>query len=126
MTTHHHNGQHHHGEHKRYHRALNILAKWRSLLAGWQLGTRPAGDPECDAVRDHREATLVLRAEVTALTSLLVGKGIVTVDELFDAVADAADDQCTRLQTSFPGVTATEHGLVIDHRALAWMKGWRP
>ena len=38
---------------KRTMRALNVLAKWRTLLAGWQLGTRPKGDPECDAVSDH-------------------------------------------------------------------------
>lgn len=34
---------------------LNVVCKWRSLFAGWQLGTRPKGDPESDAVRDHRE-----------------------------------------------------------------------
>jgi hypothetical protein len=40
--------------------ALERLAKWRTLFAGWQLGTRPKGEPESDAVRDHREATLML------------------------------------------------------------------
>jgi len=42
--------------------ALNVLAKWRAHFSGWQLGTRPKGDPEGDAVRDHREATILLRA----------------------------------------------------------------
>jgi hypothetical protein len=51
--------------------ALNRVAKWRGLFAGWQLGTRPKGDPECDAVRDHREITILLRVEASALTRLL-------------------------------------------------------
>jgi hypothetical protein len=59
-------------------RALNILTKWRTIFAGWQLGTRPKGDPECDAVRDHRELSMILRAEVTAFTGLLREKGVFT------------------------------------------------
>ena len=59
-------------------RAMNRLAKWRSVFAGWQLGTRQIGDPESDAVRDHREVTLLLRAEQSALVLLLIEKGIFT------------------------------------------------
>jgi hypothetical protein len=60
---------------------LNRLAKWRTVFAGWQLGTRAKGDPESDAVRDHREATILQRAELTALTSLLIKKQIITAAE---------------------------------------------
>lgn len=56
----------------RYERAVLRLTRWRTLFAGWQLGTRPKGDPECDAVADHRELSVLLRAEVTALTGLLL------------------------------------------------------
>ena len=42
-------------------RMFNRLCKWRTVLTGWQLGTRAKGDPEGDAVRDHREVTLLLR-----------------------------------------------------------------
>jgi hypothetical protein len=38
---------------RRTNAALNVLAKWRGLFAGWQLGTRPKGDPESDAVRSN-------------------------------------------------------------------------
>mgnify|MGYP001587156880 CR=1 FL=1 len=41
---------------------INRLTKWRTLFTGWQLGTRAKGDPEGDAVRDHREVTILLRA----------------------------------------------------------------
>lgn len=50
---------------------LNKLCKWRTILAGWQLGTRPKEDPEAQAVRDQRELLLLLRCEVTALIDIL-------------------------------------------------------
>src|SRR5205809_59165 len=52
---------------RKWYAALNRLTKWRSVFAGWQLGTRPLGDPECDAVRDHREVTILMRAELTTI-----------------------------------------------------------
>jgi len=109
-----------------YPRNLERLCKWRVLLTGWQLGTRPKGDPECDAVRDHREATLILRAEVTALTHMLRRAGIVTVREMQEAVEAEADALSMALETRFPGVRATDSGLELDERAAETMKGWRP
>ncbi len=107
-------------------RALNILTKWRTLFTGWQLGTRPKGDPEGDAVRDHREATILLRAEVTALTGLLRDKGVFTDDDLLVAFEREANLLSKDYERRFPGVTAHEDGLTIDKRALPWMKGWKP
>lgn len=106
--------------------AFNRLAKWRAHFAGWQLGTRPKGDPESDAVRDHREATLLLRAEVTALSGLLLEKGVCTPDELDAAFAREADELNAMLERRWPGVTATQDGLTYDKRVLPWMKGWKP
>jgi hypothetical protein len=31
---------------------LNRLCKWRAILAGRHLGTRPDTDPQCQAMRD--------------------------------------------------------------------------
>lgn len=107
-------------------RALNRLAKWRALFAGWQLGTRPKGDPECDAVRDHREATLMLRCENNAIVRLLLDRGIVTVDEWTELIGEEADALSEQLSRRFPGVTATDDGLTYDKRVLPWMKGWKP
>jgi len=106
--------------------ALNRVAKWRMLLTGWQLGTRPKGDPEGDAVRDHREATLMLRVDVTALTHLLISKGLVTEEEYFDAVVLAAQDLDDVYSKRFPGVRTTDDGLVMDQRVAEWMENWRP
>lgn len=106
-------------------RALNILCKWRTLLTGWQLGTRPKGDPEGDAVRDHRELTILLRAEVSAFTRLLREKGLITDDEWLAALEHEARLLNRNYERRFPGVTASDTGLTFDKRALPWMKGWK-
>jgi len=108
------------------HEALNRLAKWRAIFTGWQLGTRPKGDPESDAVRDHREATLILRAEVTALVDLLLKRGVFTEQAWAAAVEREANSLAALLSERFPGVTATDTGLDIDPARAQWMRGWRP
>ena len=112
---------------EKYMGAMNRLAKWRGLFTGWQLGTRPKGDPESDAVRDHREATLIQRCEITALTGLLIKKGIITAEQYQAACIDEAGQLCEDMEKRFPGVRATDHGLTIDpSRVQGWMKDWRP
>jgi hypothetical protein len=113
-------------QHERTMRALNILTKWRVLFTGWQLGTRPKGDPEGDAVRDHREVTILLRAEVNALIGLLLEKGAFTEAEWLAKLEGEAQHLARAYEAKFPGVTATEDGLTFDKRALPWMKGWKP
>ncbi len=95
-------------------RALNKLAKWRAVLAGWQLGTRPIDDGETKAVRDHREATLLLRAEVTALTALLIDKGIFTADEFSAALETEATLLDDDFAHRFAGFTTTQDGVHIE------------
>ena len=96
-------------------RALNRLTKWRSFLAGWQLGTRPKGDPESDAVRDQREVLLILRAEANAATALLLDKGIITLEEWQRALELEAKALNRGLEERFPGVRATDDGLEISN-----------
>lgn len=108
-------------------RMTERLAKWRMVLAGWQLGTRADTDPECQAVRHHREATLFLRAEVTALTALLIERGVFTLadfEKQLDIEAAALDKA---FEQKFPGFKATDIGISIDvKQAAETMKGWRP
>lgn len=106
--------------------ALNKLAKWRTLFTGWQLGTRQKGDPEGDAVRDHREVTILLRAEQSAMVQLLMAKGVITHDEWLAALESEAEQLSADYASRFPGVEATPDGLAYDRRVLPWMKGWRP
>lgn len=108
-------------------RALERLAKWRMIFTGWQLGTRSKTDPEAQAVRDHREVTMFLRAEATALVGLLIKKGVFTEEEWGTALADEADELSRSYEKRFPGAKATDEGISIDTtKALEWMKDWRP
>lgn len=105
--------------------AMQRITKWRVHFAGWQLGTRVKGDPECDAVSNHREATIMLRVEVTAITGLLLRKGIITVEELDRAIGDEADELEAAFEKRWPGARATEEGLTYDKRAVDWLQHWR-
>jgi hypothetical protein len=101
---------------------IQILCKWRTLLTGWQLGTRPKGDPEGDAVRDTREALLILRAEVTAISALLIRKGIYTNEEFTVAVGDEAAHLDGVMSRRFPGVHAHINGLTFTAEGAETMR----
>lgn len=107
-------------------RAFNRVAKWRSVFAGWQLGTRIKGDPESDAVRDHREATILLRVETTAILGLLLKKGLIGREELGAAIIEEANELSKMYEQKFPGMKATDDGIQMDHRAAETMRYWRP
>ncbi len=107
-------------------KALNRICKWRSVFAGWQLGTRSLSDPECQAVRDHRELSIILRVEQTALATVLIKKGVITAEEFTIAIGDEADILNADYERRFPGITSTDEGIVYDKRAIDTMKGWLP
>jgi hypothetical protein len=108
-------------------RVLQKLCKWRGVFAGWQLGTRPNSDPECQAVRDHREVTMLLRVEVTALTSLLIEKGVFTEGEFSQQVGVEAQHLDKAYEEKFPGVSTSDVGVELKMpEAFETMKGWRP
>lgn len=107
--------------------ALNRLAKWRSVFAGWQLGTRTDSDPESQAVRDHRESTLLQRIELSAITRLLIEKGVFTLEEMQIQLLDETEAMEAMLEKRFPGFKATAAGMQMDvAKAAETMKGWRP
>jgi hypothetical protein len=93
--------------------ALNRLCKWRTVLAGWHLGTKAAHEPGVAAMRDLQDFRLVVRAEVTALTALLIDKGVFTVAEYQAALAREAVELEQEMQRSFPGYRATDDGISI-------------
>ena len=92
-------------------RVLNKLAKWRTFFASWQLGSRSDTDGECRAVKHHREATILLRAELSALTGLLIEKGLFTGQEWQDAVVAEAKRLDHDYEESFPGWRSTSAGM---------------
>lgn len=105
--------------------ALNRLCKWRSVFAGWQLGTRLETDPEAQAVRDHRDLSMLLRVEVSALTALLLDKGVFTHEELEGQLIDEAEMLNKMYEQRFPGAMATNAGMTFDQRFVETARGWR-
>lgn len=107
--------------------ALNKLGKWRGVFAGWQLGTRAKGDPECDAVRQHRELTILLRAEASALTMLLIEKGVFTHEDFARALLAEAQKLDADYEKLFPGISTDQNGVNYSlPLARETMRGWKP
>lgn len=94
--------------------ALEKLTKWRKFFAGWQLGTRPDSDGESKAVRNHREATILLRAEQTALTGLLISKNLITQAEFAAALEREAVQLDEDYAAAYPGWSSTPDGLSMN------------
>lgn len=112
---------------QRCHAALNRLTKWKSVFTGWQLGTRALGDPEADALRDHREVTILLRCEMTVASKLLIEKGVFTLEEWQKAMIEEAGLLEKDYEEKFPGFRATDIGLDVDvQKAHETTKRWKP
>lgn len=90
---------------------LNKLAKWRNVFASWQLGTRLSDDGEARAVKDHRELTILMRAELSALTGLLIKKGVITQAGFETALISEAGQLDKDYERKFPGFTTSLDGV---------------
>lgn len=105
---------------------LNRVCKWRTVFAGWQLGTRAKGDPEGDAVRDHREVSILLRLENSAVAGLLIKKGVFTAEEYTAQLHEEAEHLCKAYERRFPGIKATDDGITLQPEiARDTMRGWK-
>lgn len=95
--------------------ALQRLCKWRRVFAMWQLGrSAPFEHPTFKAVADHREVTLLMRAELSALSNLMVKNGAFTSEQFFGQMAVEAEHLCRAYEKKFPGIRADDTGLVMD------------
>lgn len=93
---------------------LNKLAKWRNVFASWQLGSRSNNDGECRAVKDHRELSIFLRAEMSALTGLLIKKGVITGPQFEAALMSEAGLLDHNYEDKFPGFSTNQDGVHMD------------
>lgn len=108
--------------------AINKLCKWRTVLAGRWLGTMSKDNAEAIAVRDIQDARLLLRVETSALTRILIDKGICTEEEFTRAVGREAVAYDAMYERYFPGFQSSDDGMVIYDSKLAaqTQKGWKP
>ena len=94
--------------------SINNLAKWRRVFMNWQLGSRQKGDHEADAVVDHRELSMIMRAELNGLVALLIQKGVFSALEFTAQLHVEAEELSASFSNRFPGYTAADDGLVVD------------
>lgn len=101
-----------------YREALEKLAKWRSVYAGWRLGTRLSNDGESKYTRDLHEQILILRADCSAL-AFLVRDALVATGMSEAAAHEKLQErmlqevtELDRLQSlKFPGMSSTPDGI---------------
>lgn len=96
-------------------RKLEKVGKWRSILAGRILGTRPDSDPATQGIRDLLDKAVTLRVEVTTITRLLLEKGVVTPDEWFAVMGEEADFIDKAYEAEWPGIHTTDYGVTIEN-----------
>lgn len=94
--------------------ALNRVCKWRRVFTGKMLGTAAESDPLIVGMNDIQEARIIMRVELTAITGLLLAKGVFAGDELNEAIGKEADLLNADYATRFPGFTATDDGIDMD------------
>jgi len=107
--------------------AIRRLMKWADMFVRRELGTRSPKDVQARALADQYQTILTLRMEVSTLTRLLVEAGVCTVNEFDEARDMEAELLNHRLETSFPGLKATDEGIVVTlPDATETIRGWLP
>jgi len=78
-------------------------------------------------VRDHRETTMLLRAEVTTLTRILLEANIIKKEELAQIMTEEMQYLDKAYEKKFPGFTTSLDGVHMDIQKCAeTTRGWRP
>ncbi len=98
---------------------LNKLCKWRRFFVSWQLGMGRGDDPEAKAIADHREATILHRVELSALTQLCISKNLFTIEEFNEQLIVEAEILDKSYQQRFPGFRSDANGLIMTWPAAA-------
>ena len=104
---------------------LNKLRKWSLVLAGWHLGSKSMIDgaghvmPGVRHMRDLMDRWLIMRVEISALTTLMIEKGVFTAEEFMTAANREAASLDSDLEDAFPGLRTTSEGVIIYNPDLA-------
>lgn len=94
-------------------KSMERLCKWRVILASWQCGMNNHDSPEFKAVEDHRELTLLMRAELNAIVRLLTDKGFFTIEEWQRQMLEESGHLNKAIEGKFPGLVASDNGVIV-------------
>lgn len=104
---------------------INRLGKWRTVLVGRLLGTRPDTDPQTIGYRRLVDQLHLRDLECAALIYLLIDKKVLTADDITAEMQRKAAELCLAYEREFPGFRATDDGMHIDvANANETTKGW--
>lgn len=92
-------------------RVSNKLAKWRNFFASWQLGTTSANDGRYRAIKNHYELSILMRADINAITGLLIKKGVFTQEEYTEAIIAESKRLDHDYEESYPGWSSDDDGM---------------
>jgi hypothetical protein len=99
--------------------ALQQLCKWRTVLAGWHMGSGFVDTPGVSAMRDLMDKWLIMRAENNAIMRLLLDKGIMTPADFQKQLEEEAVHLDEDMAQMFPGFRSSQEGIVVFDVALA-------
>lgn len=88
----------------RLRRARDAIFLWSRILVSEFTGTTAEDDPRFHYMRHREDRTLALRAEVSALHTLLLRRLGVGQEEIANATADALEELGRSLAETHPGV----------------------
>jgi hypothetical protein len=99
---------------------LNKLCKWRMIYAGWHNGTQSISEPGSQAMRDLHEKLLIMRAEISALATLMLENGVFTAEEFRATVEKEAELLDAQLSDFFAGFETLPNGIrILDTEVAA-------
>lgn len=108
--------------------ALNRLCKWRTVLLGRIVGSMGKDDPHYQGWRDLIDKLIITRVEMTALTGILIDKGICTVEEFTEKCRTEADELDKMYEAQFPGARTFSDGIdfydIQAFNAKVQKEGW--
>lgn len=110
-----------------YHKALNKLAKWRTVFASRIMGTQTTEHVPTKALKEIVEGQLIMRAELNALLRHLTVNKMITNEQWLEAVKDEAITLDKLMEIRFPGITTSDQGVHFDPvmiREMGTMNGW--
>lgn len=94
--------------------ALNRVTKWRRIFTGKMIGSNTDDDPHTVGMNDLQEARIIMRVELTALTGLMIRKGLITQEELAQAIEAEANMLNEDYSRKFPGFKAGNDGMHLE------------
>ena len=102
---------------------LERLCKWRNVYL--MMATQGAPPATERWVRDLADKNLLQRVESSALTALLIQKGVFTALEFTAQVEVESELLDEQLQRAFPGFSVTDSGVTMrSPEAQKTMEGW--